>query len=194
MNDERRPLTIADALVLIAGVAAGLGLVGSILRASHLTPEQLWNNMVRPKAGWSVWNAFGMTVELSAILGVPFVAAWTPASLVLQVLRPRPGWRRFRRRPGFVACLIPTVVATLMVAIVQLCLSFSIAEMHTSHAKWQVLGGMLAGSGVLWGWIIMGLCGVCRPSRTWTDRLGRMTGALWIALGALSTAYMFLAI
>src|SRR3954449_5168786 len=103
MNDERRPFTIADALVLIAGVAAGLGLVSRVMTASHLTPEELWDYVVRPKAGWLLWNAFGMTLELSVILGIPFVAAWTPACLVLQVLRPRPGWRRFRRRPGFVA-------------------------------------------------------------------------------------------
>ena len=40
----------------------------------------------------------------------------------------------------------------------------------------------------------MRLCGVCRPRPTWTDRLGRLTDAAWVAIGAMSAAYIFLAI
>jgi hypothetical protein len=115
---------------------------------------------------------------------------------LLQVLGPRPQWRRLRQQPGFVACLIAAIVVTLTLTVAQSCIWLSLWEVKTSsdgYLKAQILGGMLAGSGVLWSWVTMRLCGVCRPRPTWTDRLGRMTGVVWIAVGAISAGYLLFA-
>ena len=192
---EHRRFTLADSLILIAGLAAGLGLVKAT--SPGVTPGQIWDAFAHPRGGWSLWHAFGITVELGAILVIPFVAAWTPACLVVQVTNPRPPWRRLRRQPGFVACLIASVISIAAVVIASTCIWFSLWEVSGSsgeHLKAHILGGILAGSGVLWGWVTMRLCGVCRPSPAWRDRLGRFTGAVWIVLGAICAVYICLAI
>jgi hypothetical protein len=38
----------------------------------------------------------------------------------------------------------------------------------------------------------MSVCGIYRPQPTWTDRLGRLTGAAWALNGILSGAYLLL--
>jgi hypothetical protein len=81
--DSRR-FGIADGLILIAGVAAGLGCFRAL--APDITPQKLWDAFVRPKQGWSLWYAFGLIVELGVGLGIPFLAAWTPTCLVIQLI------------------------------------------------------------------------------------------------------------
>jgi hypothetical protein len=138
-----------------------------------------------------------MTMELAAIVAIPFVAAWTPACLLVQVTKPRPRWRRLTREPGFAACLIATAVSVSTVLIASTCNWLSLWPVLTpssEHMNARILGGILAGSGVLWGWVTMWLCGVCRPSPTWSDRLGRFTGAVWIVLGAISAVFIIMAI
>jgi hypothetical protein len=117
-SEQPRRFSIGDALILIAGLAAGLALVRAT--SPEFTPGQLRDAFLSPRGGWTLWHAFGLTLELGVILFIPFVAGWTPACLLLQLTGPRPPWRRLRRRPGFVACLIATafVIATLAVAAV----------------------------------------------------------------------------
>jgi hypothetical protein len=194
-TDSRR-FGIADGLILIAGVAAGLGSFRAL--ATDLTPQKIWDAFVRPKEGWSLGYAFELIVELGVFIGIPFLAAWTPTCLVVQLTKPRALWRRLCRQPGFVACLIATTVIVLTVAASVTSVWFSIwAATSTSHDRFikvYLLGGILTGSGVLWSWATMRLCGVCRPRPTWTDRLGRLTGAAWVAIGVLSATFIFLAI
>jgi hypothetical protein len=190
---ERRRFTIIDGLVLIAGLATGLGLVRGM--NPDLTPGEVWDALARPDEGWSLRYALLLTLDLGVILYIPFAAGWTPACLLLQLLRPRPRWRRLRRQPGFVSCLIATVVVAVTVAVALAGLAMSawgVQAFDGDHPEPRLLCGFLAGSGALWGWVTMGLCGACRPSPTWTDRLGRLTGAVWIALGAISALYVLL--
>jgi hypothetical protein len=191
--DVRRRFGIADGLILIAGLAAGLGLVRTV--APGVSPDQIRDAFARPNQEWSAWGVFATSLELSSILAVPFLAGWTPACLLIQCTAPRPAWRRLIRQTGFVACLIPTGVVSITVATVSVCVRLTIWKAENSsipYFKSHLLGGLLAGSGVLWSWVTMGLCGVGRPRPTWTDRLGRLTGAAWVAVGALSAAYLFL--
>jgi hypothetical protein len=51
MNAEHRRFAIADALILIAGLAAGLGLVRAV--DLDVTLRQIWDSLVRPKEGSS---------------------------------------------------------------------------------------------------------------------------------------------
>jgi hypothetical protein len=71
--------------------------------------------------------------------------------------------------------------------------SWQIKKSSEGCLKVLLVGGTLAGSGVLWSWVTMRLCGVCRPIPAWTDRLGRLTGTVWIALGTVGVAYMIMA-
>ena len=193
--DEPRRFSIADALILIAGLAAGFGLLR--MAAQGISPGMIWEALVRPQGEWSVKYAFEVILELSESLVIPFAAAWTPACLLVQVTGPRPPWRRLRRRPGFGACLIASSVTLATMAVGATCAWLSLwpaGRRPDDLIRVNILGGLLAGSGVLGGWAAMRLCGVGRPSRTWTDRLGRLTGVVWIALGAISAVYLFLVI
>jgi hypothetical protein len=195
--DAPRRFTIADGLILIAGLATGLGLIKRV--APSITPGEIWDALVGPREGWSLWYAVMLAVELGVLLLVPVLAIWTPSCLLLELRQPRPRWRRLRRQPGFVANLIATAVVVLTLAVVSVFGGFwflgsEVTELDFPYLQAQLLGGLLAGSGVFWGWVTMWLCGVCRPSLTWTDRLGRFTGAVWVAAGALSAIYIFLTI
>ena len=43
-------------------------------------------------------------------------------------------------------------------------------------------------------WATMMLSNAWRPVPTWTDRLGRLTGAAWVVVGAISVCYAALAL
>ncbi len=193
---ESRRFGIADGLILIAGVAAGLGCFRALV--PDLTPQKIWDALVRPKQGWSLWYAFELIAELGVFIGIPFLAAWTPTCLVVQFTKPRASWRRLCRQPGFIASLIATTVIVLTVAAsatsVWLSIWVATSSSPERFIKVYLLGGILAGSGVLWSWVTMRLCGVCRPRPTWTDRLGRLTGAAWVAIGVLSAVFISQAI
>src|SRR5262245_60560959 len=133
INRPRR-FSIGDVLILIAGLAAGLALVRAT--SPELTPGQLRDAFLSPRGGWTPWHAFGLTLELGTIFLIPFVAAWTPACLLLQLSRPRPPWRRLRRQPGFVACLIAAAFSIATVAIAALLLATSVWEVDTSSDRY----------------------------------------------------------
>jgi hypothetical protein len=130
-------------------------------------------------------------------IGIPLLAGWTPVCLIVQLTGPRLAWRRFRRQPGFVASLVATavIVVTITAASVSVWLKLW-QPMRTSSPDGFIpaylMGGVVAGSGVLWSWVTMWLCSVARPAKTWRDRLGRLTGALWIAIGVMSGVYIIL--
>lgn len=187
--DENHTFSIADGLIMIAGIAAGMALV----RATNpgITLAEVQHGLLNPRGGWTLLMAFEIVLETSAILVIPFLAAWTPAYLLVQVTGSR--WRRLRRRPGFVACLIASTVALGTLAVAIALIAASVWDTSTSggnhYVTARLLGGLLAGSGVLAGWVTMWLCGICRPVPTWKDRLGRFTGVVWIAMGAVSACY-----
>src|SRR5262245_16769334 len=188
--EQPRRFAISDVLVLIAGLAAGLALARAT--SPEFTTRQLRDALLRPRGGWTLWHAFGLTLELGMFFFIPFVAGCTPACLLLQLARPRPPWRRLRRRPGFVACLIATAFVVVTLSIAMVLLATSAWEFRLSSDRYlvaHVLGGLLAGFGVTAGWSTMKLCGACRPAPAWPDRLGRLTGAIWVAVGAISLCY-----
>jgi hypothetical protein len=121
MHKDARTFSIADATLLIAGLAAGFGLLRAT--APDIPPDRLWNSIAYPKDGWSLWHVFGICVEGGPLLLFPLVAGWTPACLLVQVNRPRAPWRRLRRQPGFVACLIATFVVLTSLVVATACVT-----------------------------------------------------------------------
>lgn len=190
--EQERKFAIADGLILIAGLAAGLGFIRAT--APEVSAHDIWKGLAHPPGGWSWWYAFAIILELSSVFAIPFMAVCTPACLLVQIMKPRPRWRRLRRQPGFIACLIATIVAVIAIPVASTCVWLSIWNVSGRYDRlvvMNILGGLLTGSGVLWGWMVMWICGVYRPQPTWADRLGRLTGAAWIVLGASSAAYGF---
>ncbi len=191
MSAERR-FGIADGLILIAGVGAGMGLVRYI--DPGITPGRLRSVLVDHPGGWTPRQALQVGAELCVLFVTPFVAAWTPACLLVQFKRPRP--KRLRQSPGFLACLLPTLGCALTLTSSWICLgTTSWKPVHSNQADFetsQFVGGLFVGSSVLWAWAAMKVCGVFRARPTWTDRLGRLTGVIWVIVGILSGAYLLL--
>jgi hypothetical protein len=188
--EARRRFTLSDGLIVIAGLAGGLAVTRAM--TPDITLAGLLDSILRPRGGWTISYARDFALEFSVIFVVPFVAGWTPACLLLQFGSPRPRWHRLRRQPGFVACLIPSVVAAFAVGVLGVVLptwGWSSASLRDRALIPVILGGGAAGSGVFWSWVAMRLTGTCRPSPNWTDRLGRFTGAVWVALGGVSAGY-----
>lgn len=194
-SEYRRPIALSDGLIVIAGFAVGLALLKAAI-PKDLSIAQFCNAIISPSDGWSPWHAYALTLELGTFFAIPFLAGWTPACLVLQLTGPRPPWRRLRRQPGLVACLIVTAVvlaATMIVVMLAACGISQLPSSDDDFLKPFVLGGAVAGAGVLSSWATMRLYGACRPTTVWTDRLGRLTGMIWIGLGAISVCYLGLA-
>lgn len=189
-----RPFTLADAAIGIAGLAVGLALVRLLEWA--ITPGDVWAALAQPRAGWSIreWLGWGIELEIELGLGwvAPVLAGWTPACLLLQCRAPRPRWRRLRRAPGFVAGLLASgiVVGSLAVAGGLLALGVLGPKVGLSWDRFlAVIAPLLIGSSILASWTTLKLGGIWWPRPTWTDRLGRLTGAAWVALGAVSGAF-----
>lgn len=191
MSAERR-FGIADGLILIAGVGAGLGLARYI--DPGITPGRLRSVLIDPPGGWTPRQALQVSAELCLLYVTPSVAAWTLACLLVQLKRPRP--RRLRRAPGFLACLLPTSACALTIAITWAILGTTPwSPVHPNQADFetsQFVGSLFVGSSVLWAWVAMKVSGVFRARPTWTDRLGRLTGIVWVVIGILSGAYLLL--
>jgi hypothetical protein len=189
--DAARKFSISDGLLLIVGIAVSFGLVRASLRDFRL---DVLTDLLYPRNGWSVLHYFGVLMELTLIFGIPALVAWTPFCLLTQVIKPRARWRTLRRQPGFVANLVASVVAGLTVAIVAICVAFSAWEgsvwFVNRFASAYVLGGFLAGSGVLWSWLAMWICGTFRSTTAWKDRLGRVNGAAWIVVGMICAFFI----
>jgi hypothetical protein len=169
--DVRRKFGVGDGLILIAGVGAGLGMIRVLYPDED--PKAVWALLADPDQEWSWDHLLDICLNLTPSIFLPFVTGWTPACLLLQLLRPRPPWRRLRRQPGFAACLIATVVAAIVATVALTCLKLSIWEPRGLVPAFTsgILGSTVAGLGVLWCWVTMILCGACRPRATWTDRL-----------------------
>src|ERR671932_1325509 len=86
-----RPVTLLDAMVLIA--ATGLGLAAT---RAYLTSLRAIPGIATPLRHW-----------LSATS--PCLAAWALALLVLRLRQPRPAYRQLGGHPGGLACLMTAI-------------------------------------------------------------------------------------
>ena len=197
MSHVERPRRFAtrDVLVLIAGLAAGLALARSA-SPPDFTAGKLRDAFLNPRGGWTLWHAFGLTLELGTVFFVPFVAGWTPACLLLQLAPPRPPWRRLRRRPGFVACLVATafVTATLSVAAALLATGMGsppvVRPLLPRPRAGRVARGLRGRDRLVDHEAVWHLQACPRMAR-WT-RPARL-GAIWAAVGAICLCFAALA-
>jgi hypothetical protein len=171
VSGPRRP-DLGDALLLISAATAGFGLIRGV--------ELLFHGRVTG----------GGTLRDYIAGAVPFLIAVTVASLVMTLRRPRAAGRRTRQLPGLTAC----VAATLAIAYE----TTSVLLMHAKHGRAGFLRGLVPGAQSLMlqyylepvafcvsgAWLTLAIARRWRPQPTWTDRLGRLVGLLWVTAGA----------
>jgi hypothetical protein len=192
-----RPITIGDAMVLIAATALAVArnYAGAVLQFELRPLPPI------PRKYLAVYR------HLVAVL--PFPLAWSLAVFVLGLCHPRPSSRRLARRPGFVACGAVSVVIIIrivgfltllgrMVLKGSTTLGLEIWEaltvpFHVLAKGWITVLANYAGpyfSTTAFGasaatavaWLLLIASGRWRSEPHWLDRLGRVLGWFWIGI------------
>lgn len=171
MNVGARRLNLADLLIVVAGLAGGLAM-GRAFVASGAHRRYNWGSeRLAVAEGWSASLMLGSTL----------------AVLMLRARRPRAPWRRLRREPGLLACVI--VVATLGVRAAQDALIYYRAGFDSPSFRNALFAGILGPAGygfaIFVGWGTLAVCGGWRSEAGAIDRMGRAVGWSWIAAFAI---------
>jgi hypothetical protein len=186
-----RRLTLADAMLLVAATAVGIG-----------STRHVWKSWGYPwfwqlNLGWGAGPVFARFLTVSALC-LPGLAAGTAAVLAVRLRRPRPPLRLVALQPGAAAC----AAALVVVALETLGEAASMLYFEWSRGY---LGSTLGAAGVLGWWHVHVLIWVpypvsyailaawatlafsrrCRPEPSAIDRAGRFLGACWVALALL---------
>jgi hypothetical protein len=179
MAIEWRPFRLSDALVLIAALGFGLGLLVWTL---GFDPHALI-----PIHFSSFPNFVGsLCFDLPQVVP-PLAAPLTAAILVLSLRRPRPPLRRVRRSPGLVGCFVALVFLILDGAIRAIVAAKghaffrSVSLLEFIFDALDITLAIEVGLCVLAAWTTLLVSGCWRPSPCWQDRLGRGLSILWIA-------------
>ena len=189
----QRRLTLADAMVLVATVAAGV----AWLRSSRLDLVGLLPGR------WTLLAA----AEYAAVVTwglLPILLLCTFATAALRLRRPQPPWRRLGRQPRTVACVTATLVASITAAAVPVNVLIARTE---SGVRWATLStwdprdwlstlleylGFLSpviGLAVASAWLALAWNRRFRPEPDWIDRLGRALGCCWLAMIPIQGLY-----
>ncbi|WP_165234083.1 hypothetical protein [Aquisphaera insulae] len=188
---HRRRFGLADAMVLIAASAVALAMTRSYMRCFPALHEFLSREPYNR-------GVMGTRERLHAC--VPPLVVLTAALLPLSLVRPqdrRPRRRlRLARSPGLTASSVSWVALTF--ALVRSLFDLSTSLRNTSFPGVGHLGleGIFTlrvvgikdslGPAVALTWLLLWLGGRWRAEPTRVDRLGRLLGALWIAIGVAS--------
>jgi hypothetical protein len=167
MDTRPRRITLADALVLIAAVAVGLGI-------ARLEIEWYGHQALASGAESIVQQVF-MSLRWA---GLVVMVALIP----LRLRRPRPPVRRVRRQPGFIACF---AVVLGMAWFGLFCASIllkrsSMLPSVSLNILWWISSPSSVGAEIATAWVILAVSGRCRPEPSWIDRSGRILGIAWI--------------
>lgn len=179
-DPDPRP-TIADALILVAATAIGLGIV------VPFAPQ-----IARDLAGAASWTRM---VRVGLDAAWPCVAAWTVSVLAILLRRDR-RVLAMAGRPEGAACLLPTVILTMGFLPF---LGFAAARgFRIPETPASVLFGLCtepnpagsSGLAVAAAWMLIRLKGRWRPAAGWAGRAGRWIGWAWIGrLGVLAVLF-----
>ena len=187
---SRRMPTLLDAILLVSSVAIGLG----TFQWAHRSMFQGWIWMLDhglPAPG--DWRAINIVVTCSdaMTLLIPIAAPWTFLLLVLRMRPPRPRWRQIWRQPGMAACL--AVLVGWCWSLLAVLLAFNathvarpnrtLTQFHWTQKYLSDGVFMYVGLAVAAVWAHLWISGRWRRSADWIDFMGRIVGALWIAIG-----------
>jgi ABC-type Fe3+ transport system permease subunit len=192
-NHSRR-MSLLDAILMVGSAAVGLGL----FELSHRTLFKglIWiaDRGFPNIQSWSTLEALVTCSDITVFL-LPVIIPWTFLLILLRMRSPRPSWRRIWRQPGMAACLV-AVFAWLWTA---LALLLAMNVEHVARARRVITPAdwaqkylsdevfMYVGLAVAAVWIVQYSSGRWRRSADWIDMMGRVVGALWIAIGLVWT-------
>jgi len=175
-----RRFTLADAMILIAATALGLTPTRTILNIWEPLPQ-----VFSPGLSSAVER-----ILIARHVSVPCAAAWMLAVLILRAIRPRPAWQVALRKPGFLGCVIGSIIA-LASAVLSifpwLVLRGNSAEKLSAEELLLTLvfvPAMVAASvGAVW--LCLLFTKQWERSADWVDRLGMIVGWYWIIAGPI---------
>ncbi|HEX3450408.1 MAG TPA: hypothetical protein VHS97_19290 [Isosphaeraceae bacterium] len=192
-NHSRR-MSLLEAILMVGSAAVGLGL----FELSHRTLFKglIWiaDRGFPNIQSWSTLEALVTCSDITVFL-LPVIIPWTFLLILLRMRSPRPSWRRIWRQPGMAACLV-AVFAWLWTA-VALLLAMNVE--HVARARRVITPAawaqkylsdevfMYVGLAVAAVWVVQYSSGRWRRSADWIDMMGRVVGALWIAIGLVWT-------
>lgn len=174
--DRCRPLTLSDAMALVAATAIGLGLSRALQSAQYPGCPHF------------------VTIEL------PQLFVWTITLYALRLRRPCPPRERRLNQPGAVACAVVTLLLPLLGVVAALSRG---AVVLLKYYGWKgpggypppgllcVLGAAIAGTAVTGAWLGLAISGRRRPEPGWLDRTGRVLGTGWIVHAGVLTGVAF---
>jgi hypothetical protein len=143
--------------------------VGFVPARSYGPPQFLMSSMSNY---WSSVLWYGVQVSVLLILIV------TPVFLLMRVRRPRPPLRALLRQPGTLAALAVTFGLIWVTGWLHL---LFFGRINDGTVTAIAVGGTVA---LAWTCLALGRWWQAEPS--WVDRMGRLLGALAIAVGAIA--------
>jgi hypothetical protein len=178
---RRRTFTIADAMVLLAALAAGL----YFARARFLIGSDLFPRTV---------ESIPDVATTWAVLLLPGLEVGTVAVALLALRQPRPPLRRMTLRPGFTACWAAAVILAIGAAVdlLQMGVGTILSLWPGGWVPYQdywitPMTGHLTKISytVAVCWLLMAVGGRWRPEPDWVDRVGRGLGSFWVGMIAI---------
>jgi hypothetical protein len=181
-----RRFTLADALILIAGLAIVLSMGTHLLRFSAESFVGIFHTIAANRVDlWESWPRFWRALREPVITTIWYGSQFfgtmlfgmTPIFFVLRLRRPRPRWRALLVQPGMVAGLAMVFGLFWVLGLVQIMLP---NRLDSIHGPGLVIGGTVAAF-----WLILLLCRKWNAEQGWVDRLGRILGAMAIGTSLL---------
>ena len=176
----RRP-TLADAMIFVAATGAGLAVVRT------WGPRYYeWSYSPTPPATWLEWSAYVLPGWADFLAPIP--AAWTVATLITWLIRPKPLFRTDGLRAGSAAVVAATVAASANFVYLILHVwtirsdSHEMAFIYFTHSVGAAVGA---------AWLVLTLGGAWKAEPTWIDRWGRALGVYWLFMIPLQYLSLF---
>ncbi len=191
----RRRFTLLDAVIIVASIGLGFGLLRLRITFADLTR---FFRSAFDRVPWEL-PTDTLVLRLSGLieLALPCVLAWTLGLLILRFVPPRPPLRRLARQPGFVACVVFLVISACSYLSVLVTLATrgklahaTVRDLIAYHSTANLLMIQIGGWGIAAAWIVLGISGRWRPEPSWIDRFGRGFGVFWLGSALIMTDLM----
>lgn len=180
MEGTKRSFTVLDAMILVAAIGTGLGLM-KVFVPFYFYQAHFSDFVTREGVFLLVFGSFPL----------PGMAAFFFP--LIRLRKPRPGRQELLRQPGLMASIVASLgmaVSGLLALRLSFLNDFSIREGSVVEAIELMMCGV--GCLVAGAWLAMVMTGCWRPERSWVDRLGRCIGLVWIALPILCATVCWL--
>ena len=181
-----RRFTLADALILIAGLALVLSMGAHLLSLFADSVLKVVQTVAANRAYvWEHWPVFwralrvpvATTISYACQFAGSLIAGMTPIFFVLRLRRPRPPWRELLLRPGTASGLAIVFGLFWVLGLAQIAFP---DRLDSIAGPFIAIGGTVAAV-----WLILLLCRRWNAEPGWVDRLGRLLGAIAIGTALL---------